>query len=210
LRNLTLPCSQAHIKTEITSSVAFGTNGYRSNCNNIPFQEVLTVNHATRAQAWFKQVDTPKNFTLSATNYFASGPSLGLWSGYGAAATTAYFYQFAICDAASNFSPGLFFSGYFGNCYKQCNSWCGDVSSNYFRVDSSVAGFSGVAWNENGHRDVASKLVSYGVRVAPPSTVVYSSCMEILAADSKAPNGFYTVRPPGSSATVRVYCEYAL
>ena len=55
-------------------------------------------------------------------------------------------------------------SGY-SNCYKQCDSWCGDTSSPYFRTDGDPGGsYNGVAFNQNGHTNVGYKTMSVGIR----------------------------------------------
>ncbi len=95
-------------------------------------------------------------------NYYVGGSTFGLWNPFGAA-TPSYQYQLAICDAPSTLSPGLMVSGFHG-CYKECGHWCGDYTA-YFRMQSpTYPDYLGNAWNENGHTNVALKLVSYGVR----------------------------------------------
>ncbi len=121
------------IRFNEASTAAFGTNGYRAACNNIPFQEVLVINHNTAQRAWFKQkASTPSTFKLSSTNYYTAGLVFGLWTGYGAA-HAGYDYLFGVCDSTTDLSPGLFFSGYTSMngalCDKACNQWCGDYSS---------------------------------------------------------------------------------
>jgi hypothetical protein len=145
----------------VSSNIAFGTAGYRSDCRNIAFKEVIAVNHASNERVWFKQV-TPKSIKLSATDYNVPGSTFGLWSGFGIA-SNVYQYQLNICD--SSHYQGLMISGYTSNCYKDCNSWCSDGSSPYFRMATgSDSNLSGVAWNEDGHRPTSKKLVSFGVR----------------------------------------------
>ena len=74
---------------------------------------------------------------------------------------SGYAYQLLICD--HSFYTGFFVSGY-TNCYKQCNHWCSDTKSPYFRTASTSSGFKGVAFNINGHRSVSTRLVSVGLR----------------------------------------------
>ncbi len=96
-------------------------------------------------------------------NYYVGGSNFGLWNGFGVA-PQSYQYQIQICDITTDLSPELMVSGY-TSCYKQCNDWCGDGSTAYFRMQSPNHGaYLGNAWNENGHGNVGLKLVSYGVR----------------------------------------------
>jgi hypothetical protein len=152
---------QVHIKTELSSSVAYATNGYRADCNNIAFKEIIAVNHETNERAWFKQVSaTPASIKMSTTNYDVSGSTYGLWNGFGVA-TNTYNYQLNICD--SQFYQALMLSEY-TNCYKQCTNWCTDHGSSYFRMATGDTTYAGVSWKENGHNLATKKLVSFGVR----------------------------------------------
>ena len=84
----------------------------------------------------------------------------GLWLSRGVA-TTSHEYQLLISD--HSFYSGFFISGY-TNCYKRCNSWCGDTLTPYFRSASTHSGYAGVAFNVNGHRLRSSRLMSVGLR----------------------------------------------
>jgi hypothetical protein len=201
------------IRFSEASTAAFGNNGYRADCRNIPFQEVLVVNEQGR-QAWFKQkASTPSTFRLSSTDYFTVGAAFGLWTGYGVA-NAGYDYQFGVCDAPNNFSPGLFFSGYMpvngvgASCYKACNNWCSDGSSMYFRTSSGMPGYLGVAFAQNGHGEVAYQTVSYGIRAIVAPTTAYSSCAEILANNPTAGDGLYWIKPVSANPPFRIFCEY--
>jgi hypothetical protein len=143
------------LKTELSSSVFYATAGYRADCSNIAFKEVITINHATNEKAWFKQA-SPKSIKMSATDYNVPGSTYGLWNGYGAA-TNSYNYQLNICDSG----PGLMLSGFYNSCYKQCFEWCSDLTTAYFRLSGAL---TGVAWNELGHEHLSKKLVSFGIR----------------------------------------------
>ncbi|KAJ7370217.1 hypothetical protein OS493_033562 [Desmophyllum pertusum] len=147
-------------KTEVTYNAQFpyGSDGYRTNCNNISFTEIIFVDHQTGAKAYFKR-QTNQSIT-AANNYGIGAGTYGLWDGMGAA-DTAYSYQVMICD--TSFYSGFFVSGY-TNCYKVCNGWCGDGGSPYFRTASTSASYKGVAFNTNGHRSVGSRLISVGLR----------------------------------------------
>ncbi|KAL9955234.1 hypothetical protein ACROYT_G036527 [Oculina patagonica] len=145
-------------KAEVTydASLPYGTNGYRTDCNNIPFREILFVDEATGQKAFFTY---KLNSTLiAAENYGAQLPAR--WLGKGVA-DTSYEYQLLICD--THFYSGFFISGY-TNCYKICNSWCGDTGSPYFRSASTAVRYAGIAFNINGHYPRSSRLISVGLR----------------------------------------------
>ncbi|KAL9971685.1 hypothetical protein ACROYT_G017883 [Oculina patagonica] len=129
-----------------------------TNCNNIPFTEIIFVDHQTGAKIYFRrQTNLP---ITAAAKYGNDGSPYGLWHGVGA--NNAYSYQLLICD--HSFYSGFFVSGYTGNCYKRCNSWCGDLSSPYFRTASTSSSYKGVAFNTNGHRPLSNRLISVGLR----------------------------------------------
>ncbi|KAL9971670.1 hypothetical protein ACROYT_G017867 [Oculina patagonica] len=147
-------------KTEVTYSAQFpyGTDGYRTDCNNIPFTEIIFVDHQTGAKVYFKrQTNLP---ITAAVNYWNDASHYGLWHGVGA--SNAYSYQLLICD--HSFYSGFFISGYTSNCYKKCHSWCSDTSSPYFRTASTSSSYKGVAFNTNGHRPLSNRLISVGLR----------------------------------------------
>ena len=97
-----------------------------------------------------------------AANIFGNAAATGLWDGVGT--NTNFNYQLLVCDHL--FYSGFFVSGLTGNCYKQCNSWCGDTSSPYFRTASTSSSYNGVAFNTNGHSPnrVSNRLISVGLR----------------------------------------------
>ncbi|KAJ7388496.1 calcium ion binding [Desmophyllum pertusum] len=135
-------------KTEVTYSAQFpyGTDGYRTNCNNIP------------KVSFKRQTKTP----ITAAPNYGNAARTGLWDGVGT--NNAYSYQLLICD--HSFYSGFFVSGYTASCYKQCNSWCSDKASPYFRTASTNAAYKGVAFNTNGHQPniLSNRLISVGVR----------------------------------------------
>ncbi|XP_020619960.1 uncharacterized protein LOC110057715 [Orbicella faveolata] len=144
-------------KTEVTYSAQFpyGSDGYRTNCNNIPFTEIIFIDHQTGNKAYFR-----RKFSQSITaagNYGKTASTYGLWDGVDT--SNSYSYQLLICD--HSFLSGFFVSGYTSNCYKVCNNWCGDTSSPYFRTASS---YRGVAFNTNGHNHMSNRLISVGLR----------------------------------------------
>jgi len=150
-----------HISSEYTYRGTFGTPGYRTDCRNIPFSEILYINHDNGQKAWFTR-QSPGNIVISSLGYCTNGSATGLWTAHGVA-STSYNYQLNICDC--NMYVGLMMSGYTSNCWKDCNSWCSDTGSPYFRWDgSSSSDYNGVAFNENGHRNVSSKTMSAGIR----------------------------------------------
>ncbi|XP_022787959.1 uncharacterized protein LOC111327912 [Stylophora pistillata] len=147
-------------KTEVTYNAKFpyGSDGYRTNCNDISFTEIIFVDHQTRGTAYFKR-RTGQSIRAS-LNYGKQANTYGLWDGVGT--NNAYSYQLLICD--TSFYSGFFVSGYTGNCYKHCNTWCADLYSPYFRTTSTGDNYKGVAFNINGHRTVNYRLISVGLR----------------------------------------------
>ena len=118
----------------------------------------MFVDEVSKQKAAFTKGGPPITFT---GNYDQSAITYGLWTAQGAA-STGYQYQMLICD--TTFYKGLHLSGY-TNCYKECDRWCSDTSSSYFRTSAvSSPGFSGVAFNENGHQRRPKRLVSAGIR----------------------------------------------
>ncbi|XP_078371593.1 fibrinogen-like protein A [Oculina patagonica] len=149
-------------KTEVPYSAQFpyGSDGYRTNCNNISFTEIIFVDHQSQSKAYFtRQADQP---IRAAENYGNTAGTYGLWDGFGA--DNAFSYQLLICDHP--FYSGFFVSGYTSNCYKQCHFWRGDKSSPYFRTASNDTSYKGVAFNINGHSPnvVNNSLISVGLR----------------------------------------------
>jgi subtilisin-like proprotein convertase family protein len=153
---------EVHIKSEISSNTPYGTSGYRSDCNDIAFSEVLYVNHTGSQSAWFAR-EGGGALKLSATNYNTAGSDFGQWAAAGGVASANFKYQLNICDAGWMWA-GLMMTG-FNGCWKQCGSWCSDTQSPYFRVDGDDGNaYNGVAFNENGHQNVGGKLMSAGIR----------------------------------------------
>jgi len=153
---------EAKPRTEVTYNSAFpyGNDGYRTNCNNIPFTEIIFIDHQTGNKAYFK-----RNSSLSITAaaiYGKNGSASGLWDGVGT--NKAYSYQLLFCD--HSFYSGFFVSGYTNTCYKKCHNWCGDTYSPYFRTASTDSRYGGVAFNTNGHEPnvVGNRLMSVGLR----------------------------------------------
>lgn len=153
---------KAKPRTEVSysSNFPYGSNGYRTNCNNILFSEIMFIDHQTGKKAYFKR--RSKVSITAANNYGNIASSYGLWDGVGV--NNAYSYQLLICD--TSFFTGFFVSGYTGSCYKQCNSWCGDTASPYFRTASTSSSYKGVAFNTNGHSPniPSNRLISVGMR----------------------------------------------
>ncbi len=119
----------------------------------------MFVDEVSKQKAAFTKSGPPITFT---GNYDQSPNTYGLWTAQGAA-STGYQYQMLICD--TTFYKGLHLSGYQTNCNKTCNNWCNDKSSSYFRTSAvSSPSFSGVSFNQNGHRAVPKRLISAGIR----------------------------------------------
>ncbi|XP_020625793.1 uncharacterized protein LOC110063178 [Orbicella faveolata] len=145
-------------KTEVTYSVQFpyGSDGYRTNCNNISFTEIIFVDHQTGSKVYFRR--RVNQAITAADNYGNAAGTYGLWDGFGT--NNAYSYQLLICDHSRYY--GFLISGYTGNCYKHCNNWCSDYVSPYFRTATSS--YTGVAFNSNGRRSHSKRVMSVGLR----------------------------------------------
>ena len=117
----------------------------------------MFLDHQTLAKVYFKR-RTNQSITAN-LNYGNGASTYGLWDGVGV--SDAYLYQLLICD--TSFYSGFFVSGY-TNCYKQCNGWCDDLVSPYFRTASTSSSYFGVAFNISGHRPVNKRLISVGLR----------------------------------------------
>ncbi|XP_028395829.1 uncharacterized protein LOC114519848 [Dendronephthya gigantea] len=152
--------SYVNIKTELTTTPELG---YRADCNNIPFTEVMFVDEESKQKAAFTKDDGPP-ITFAGNYNKPNAKSYGLWTANkDGVATTEYKYQMLICD--TSFFKGLHFSGYTNNyIYKRCGDWHSDISSVYFRTSASRKGYYGVAFNENGHASVSNRLMSVGIR----------------------------------------------
>ena len=202
----------ARPKTELNSSVAYPLNGYRSDCRNVYFNEIVFKNEATQALAYFK-AEPGRKLRLSDTNYLIDGATYGTWLGSGAA-STSYLFQMLMCDSATGLSPAFFMSGISSGCFKTCGFWCNDVSTQWFRTPGDTTSFAGDAFAENGHTNVGVKILSVGLRfVAPASTLGSSpsnpgtSCANIKSTVSTAPDGVYWIKPSGVTNAYIAYCE---
>ena len=145
---------------------SYGQNGYRTNCREVRFHEVMYVNHATDQKAMFRR-NNGQDTSVEAVGFNSRGSDLGLWTGRGDARRD-WSYQLLSCDRTW-MQVGLFMSGY-TNCWKQCGSWCGDRATDYYRTNGEGNGvrdsgnYRGVSFRENGHRVVADKMMSVGIR----------------------------------------------
>ncbi len=155
---------EVHIASELASSVAFGKDGYRADCRDVAFAEVLYQRHSDGAHAVFARKGGQKT-TAAANGYQTAGNVLGVWEAKAGVAKKGVDYQLLICDGGWMWT-GFFISGIHpSGCIKQCGSWCGDTTSDYFRYDGDNGGsYNGVAFAENGHTNVSGKLVSVGLR----------------------------------------------
>eukprot|EP00050_Salpingoeca_kvevrii_P021858 m.116695 g.116695 ORF g.116695 m.116695 type:complete len:753 (+) comp9508_c1_seq1:1232-3490(+) len=205
-----------HLKTETTYDAAnpFGTNGYRSNCQDLPFNEVQYYSHASNQAALFKRQE-PATVKMSDTDYYTTGAAFGSWKVSGDI-SSSYIFQMGICDHDSSLGTGLWFSGINDGCYKQCNGWCSDYSSPYFRADSEEDCHNGVAFNENGHgcHDLGAKLISVGVRNTFNPDLLGASasnpgkdCKDIKTKNPVAVDGPYYIRPDGVSNAFLAHCD---
>ena len=117
----------------------------------------MFLDHQTLAKVYFKR---RTNQSIKAnSNYGNNASTYGLWDGVGVNKT--YDYQLLICD--TSFYSGFFVSGY-TNCYKQCEKWCSDKVSPYFRTATTSSSYSGVSFNINGARALDKRLISVGLR----------------------------------------------
>jgi len=155
-----------HVSSEVWSPVSAGTPGYRSDCRNIPFTEVLYRNEDTGEAAWFTR-NQPGTLTLAGLGYDSAGITAGTFTG-GGVADTSYDYQLNVCDSSWMW-VGLMMSGK-TSCSKACSNWCGDLLSDYYRTDgdddryASTQTYDGTAFRENGARSVSVKTLTVGLR----------------------------------------------
>ena len=126
---------------------------------SLQFTEIIFIDHQTGNKTYFKAKSNQSMTTAS--NYGKRADTYGLWDGVGSV-SSAYSYQLLICD--TSFFAGFFVSGFTNNCYKQCDDWCGDTQSPYFRTAASSAFYLGVAFNANGHRPLNNRKMSVGLR----------------------------------------------
>jgi hypothetical protein len=162
---------RVHMKSETaySASFPFGGDGYRSDCRNVPFTDVLYINYPNTGgaqTAWFTRDSAGTLLAgTTAADWNRTGSVAGLFTGHGVA-PTGYKYQLLFCDEVW-MQTGLFISGY-TSCWKACNNWCGDTSTAYFRPDGDYdptqSTYHGAAFNENGHTNVSAKLLSVGIR----------------------------------------------
>ena len=122
------------------------------------FTEIMFVDEANQQRAYFSRSSGGQ--LVANGNYGKQANTYGLWDGHGVA-STGYQYQLGICD--HSFYSGFMVSGY-TNCYKKCNSWCGDTRSDYYRTASTSGSYAGVAFKTNGHKPVPQKIMSVGLR----------------------------------------------
>ena len=127
------------------------------NCLFFQFTEIIFLDYQTLAKVYFKR-RTNQSITAN-LNYGNGASTYGLWDGVGV--SDAYDYQLLICD--TSFYSGFLVSGY-TNCYKQCNGWCDDHVSPYFRTATTSSSYSGVSFNINGARALDKRLISVGLR----------------------------------------------
>jgi len=155
------------ISSETSSSIPFGSDGYRSDCQRIPFREVLYINHDANQKAWFQR--DASSTILASDGYQRGGSSFGTWSCMGGACDLSIPFQLMVCDNGGAWSTAGFQISRYTNCYKSCGSWCGDHSattSRYYGFYSqpSGRGYANMVFGENHGASAADKVMSVGVR----------------------------------------------
>jgi len=150
---------KVNLRTNVTfdKNLPYGTNGYRTDCNYIQFREIMFADEQTEDKAFFTH---KLNSSLVASENYGI-PLTGLWIG-GGVADKNYEYQLVICDIP--FYSGFVVPGFLNSCFKQCNSWCDDETTPFFRTATSSLSYSGVAFNVNGHHALTNRLISVGLR----------------------------------------------
>ena len=171
------------------ASSPYPSDGYRSDCRSILFNQVLYVLHA----------EVPAFSTADRVIFSADGrrpilASYENWKGTAAhdiygnltfsisstdtSPVTTYRYQLSVC--ANGYGSGLVMSGLLptARCrsgWKACDDWCEDRVSHYYRHAYSPkkdamrgipVNLTGVAFQENGFRPLGRRLMSAGIRNA--------------------------------------------
>jgi len=154
--------SEVHLETEYTVTGEYGIDGYRTDCRNIPFSDIIYTNHDSAESAWFTS-ESQESFTLDTLGYQATQSDFEtVFNGHGAA-SIKYQYQVMVCDG-NWMHTGITVSGGVG-CEKTCSNWCQDHATSYYRADGDPGGnYNGVAFNQNGHRNLSDKTISVGIR----------------------------------------------
>jgi hypothetical protein len=155
--------NEVHIETEKTPTGTYGENGYRTDCSDIPFTDILVEQNESGETAWFSSI-SGQDFTLNEVGYRATSDDFGtMFSGHGLAPQDVD-YQVMVCDG-NWMHTGITITGDFGNCTKTCSHWCQDNATHYYRANGDNRGkYEGVAFNENGHNNMDYKSISFGVR----------------------------------------------
>ena len=155
--------SEVHIETEYTATGTYGDNGYRTDCRDVPFSDIIVTQNETEESAWFT-ANSGADFTLDELGYRADYEDFGtLFTGHGVA-TQQYEYQVTVCDG-SWMHTGIMISGKNGSCTKTCSYWCHDTYTDYYRTDGDGGvSYNGVSFKENGHANLGNKTISVGVR----------------------------------------------
>ena len=128
---------------------------------------MIYLRHSDDANAMFRR-NSGQDATIETLGFNVAGNVLGQWTGRGAASPN-WSYQLNICDNTW-MQVGLMMTGITSNCAKQCNNWCGDTSSPYYRTNGEGNGvanynaYHGVAFAQNGHRNLEHQRMSVGIR----------------------------------------------
>lgn len=153
-----------------TETGVYAINGYRANnlVKQQSFKEVLFVNHISPEVKYiFTRDDGIEKSILSYGIPYNEEENI-FWTIKSPTNHQIQNYKFnlMICDGVW-MQTGLIFTGSYSGGGKQCGSWEGDTSTWYFRHDGdnpNHTNYSGVAFAENGHRNVTNKLVSVLIR----------------------------------------------
>ncbi|XP_068702902.1 uncharacterized protein [Montipora foliosa] len=150
------------------SQKPYGTNGYSTDCNNIPFAEIIFIDHQSGNKTFFTQKSNHSVTITAATNYGNVASTYGSWN-LMAGVNNSYWEDYELLIYDDNFFSGFMVSGILSNCSKHCNSWCSDVQSSYFRTAADSSSYDGVAFNINGYspNSVKSRLMSVGLTSLP-------------------------------------------
>ncbi|XP_048589459.1 fibrillin-1 [Nematostella vectensis] len=160
-------------KTQYDEKKPYPQKGYGTDCNNIPFKDVIYILERTKESVYFTSDNKNLPLTL-ATSYDI--PIYGTWYPAGQTlngnrtVSTKYDFQMMICDQQDKHPfEGVMVSGIVNNCYKYCdnrNHWCSDKMSVYFRTGGEGGEYDGVAFNTNGYigRELPKDIISVGLR----------------------------------------------
>lgn len=146
----------------------YGINGYRSpnNTRYLVFSEVMYVNHETDIKYSFSRDDKISRRIIDYGFQYNEEQHI-TWSIKSPTNDVIVNYKFnlMICDNIW-MSVGFMFTGVYNVGGKICGNWENDTTTWYFRHDGDYSNntYKGVAFAENGHRNLSNKLVSVLIR----------------------------------------------